>query len=255
MKKIIWNLAGFIWAIWGLVIFSISLIIVFPLFFILFAIEKKSEVKALKLSKFWGTTLLYFLLMRPKFYGKEKYSKTGTYVLIANHRSQLDIPVSVAAAKFLFKYLSKDELTKVPILGYVIGRLYITVSRGSREDRARSMRKMEDSVRNGTSVCIYPEGTRNKGSQLLNDFYDGAFRLAIQTKTPVAVLTIIGSGEALPPDKSFYLMPGKIIGYLSDPVPTENLTIKDLELLKQKVREIMLENLKKHYPGNKYPKI
>ena len=165
---------------------------------------------------------------------------------MCNHTSQLDIPLFARACVNTFRFLSKIEVTKIPLMGYIVKRIYITVDRKKREDRVRSVEKMKYSLlTESVSVVLFPEGTRNRTEQPLIDLKDGAFRLAIDTQLPIAVLTILNAKEFIPAGK-FELKPGTIRGIWSEPIETMGLTEKDVPMLKEKVRQLLLKNL-----GNK----
>ena len=167
------------------------------------------------------------------------------YVFVCNHRSQLDIPLFAIACKNTLRFLSKIEVTRLPLIGYVVKRLYITVDRKSKEDRAKSVLRMQDSLlKEKISVVLFPEGTRNRTSEPLIDFKDGAFRLAIDTQLPIAILTIFNSGEFSPANKFMQLKPGTLKASWTEPIPTENMTQDDIPRLKERVRERILEVLK-----------
>src|SRR5688500_11520050 len=80
-------------------------------------------------SRTWAKFLAVFLFLRLKVEGKEKIDPQQTYVFVANHRSQLDIPLYALACRNTFRFLAKEELTRIPLMGYVIKRLYLTVNR------------------------------------------------------------------------------------------------------------------------------
>ena len=141
----------------------------------------------------------------------ELLDKDQTYVFIANHRSQLDIPAYALATHHTIRFLAKEELTKIPLMGFIIRRLYIPVNRKDKEARAKSMENMDESIREGISVFICPEGTRNKGGEPLLPFRDGAFRLAIESQVSIATLVILYTEKLLSPMRPIELSPGKII--------------------------------------------
>lgn len=172
------------------------------------------------------------------------------YVFVCNHRSQLDIPLFARACVNTFRFLSKIEVTKLPLIGYVVKRLYITVDRKSKEDRAKSVLRMQDSLlKEKISVVLFPEGTRNRTTEPLIDFKDGAFRLAIETQLPIAILTILNSSGFSPANKFLQLKPGTLKAIWTEPIPTINMTQEDLPSLKEQIKQRILNVL----DANKQP--
>jgi 1-acyl-sn-glycerol-3-phosphate acyltransferase len=102
---------------------------------------------------------------------------------------------------------------------------------------------MKQVLHNGMHMCIYPEGTRNRSTDLLRPFYDGAFRLSKETNTPIIPAILTGTSEAMPMNKSFYLLPTKLTIEFLEPVEPETM---DVKTLKEKVHTIMLAVLEKH---------
>ena len=147
------------------------------------------------------------------------------------------------------KFIGKAEILKWPILGYLLKKLYIPVERDNKLGRAWSLEQLYIKAKEGASMVILPEGTCNMGPSLLKHFHDGAFRLAIDEKLPMAIMTIIGAGE-LWPRNQILIRPGKILVYWDYLEITEEFTsIEKLEALKDKVRTIMLTHLIQHYPS------
>jgi 1-acyl-sn-glycerol-3-phosphate acyltransferase len=105
------------------------------------------------------------------------------------------------------------------------------------------MERMTNSLKEGVSVFICPEGTRNKTEQPLLDFRDGAFRLAIASQLPLAVLTVNSTRNLLSPFKLLSLSPGTIECAWSHPIVTTGMTEGDLPRLKEMAKESMLKNL------------
>ncbi len=163
--------------------------------------------------------------------------------LCRHHRSMLDIPAYALASKNTFRFLSKAELARIPVLGFIIRNLYITVDRKNKNDRARSMEAMLQSLRDGVSIFICPEGTRNKTTAPLLEFRDGAFRTAIAAQVPLAVLTVKNAENLLSPLRPIELRPGTVELIWSNPIPTKGMTMDDLEKLKAMARALMISNL------------
>jgi 1-acyl-sn-glycerol-3-phosphate acyltransferase len=104
---------------------------------------------------------------------------------------------------------------------------------------------MQNSLRENIGIFICPEGTRNKTKEPLLDFRDGAFRLAIQAQTPLAVMTIVNSGKLLSPNRPIELAPGTIHCIWSEPISTIGMTEYDVPALREKARAIMIDTLKR----------
>jgi len=238
----------FIWALWGFVVFIHSLIIVTILYAVIFISKgKKADITAHRLSRAWGWYLLFLFGIRLKVYGKENLNPETAYIFISNHQSQLDIPVASRTTANTFKFLAKEELTKIPLLGYIIKRLYITVGRDNWRDRALSMKKMQESLDKGVSVWIYPEGTRNKTDKPLGELFPGAFQLAAHTGRPIAVCTITGTGKLLPPGELFLMRPGLVKCYWEIPFTILGKSTADVNSAMEKVKGMMEGRLREGY--------
>lgn len=143
----------------------------------------------------------------------------------------------------LFKFLSKKELTKIPFFGYIITNLCILIDRTRKDSRAAGVKAMEEALAEGMSITIYPEGTRNRTSKPLKSMYDGAFRLAINTQTPIMVQTLLNASSLTDPLRKLDLSAGIITAIWDAPVETKGMTLDDVEKLKEQVRQIMLAHL------------
>lgn len=240
--EIIYLLLGII----SLLVFALSMLFVFPVYFIIFSFWKKEKAPhvAHRFSRMWAKVLFTILPLRLRISGGEKINRNKTYVFVASHSSQLDIPVYALSCKNTMRFLAKAELTKIPIMGYVIRRLYLSVDRKDKNDRSKSMAAMMQSLKDGISVFLCPEGTRNRTQKPLLDFRDGAFRLAIESQTPVAVLTVLGARERNSPKNPVSLRPGIIYAVWDEPIETKGMTQDDVPLLKQMAYDLMLNNIK-----------
>ncbi len=244
MKSIIRILSLF-FSLYAFLVFLATLLIIVPGYFLIFNLcdKRKAPHVAHALSQVWAKTLLVLFFVRGKVKGKELIDQSQTYVFMANHRSMLDIPLFAVACKNTFRFLSKAELAKIPLMGYVIKKLYITVLRSDKNARSKSMDAMKSSIDEGISVFLCPEGTRNKTQKPLLDFHDGAFRLAVKTQKPIAVLTVTDTDKLLSPKGMIVLKPGFIHAHWSKPVITTGMTEEDIPQLKETCRQLMLKIL------------
>jgi 1-acyl-sn-glycerol-3-phosphate acyltransferase len=242
LKLLLYNLFG----CYCLIPFLLSFFVVIPLYFLLFSLGgPDAPHRAHRVSRAWAWFLLTAFFIRVKIRNAELIDSNKEYVFVANHLSVLDIPLYAVSCQNTFRFLSKAELAKIPFLGYVIRRLYITVNRSDKADRGRSIEKMKDSLKEGISVFLAPEGTRNKTSAPLLPFKDGAFLLAVQSGIPIAVLTVVNTNRLLSPKHPLALKPGTLIAEWSEPILTAGMTEKDIPALKEMVRNKMLAILKK----------
>ena len=142
-----------------------------------------------------------------------------------------------------FRVLGKYELSKIPVFGYIYRNAAVTVDRSSAENRARSVLQLKAIIRKGISIIIYPEGTFNMTHQPLKEFFDGAFKIAIETQTPIKPVLLLDTYDRLNYKSILSLTPGRSRSVFLDEIPVEGLTIDDVQLLKEKVYNIMEKKL------------
>jgi len=169
------------------------------------------------------------------------------YVFVFNHLSYLDIPVLMKAIPTqYFRILGKAELSKIPIFGFLYKNAVISVDRSNVANRAKSVQQLKAFLRKGISIVLSPEGTFNMTHKPLKDFYDGAFKVALETQTPIMPILFLDVYDRLNYSSVFSLNPGKCrIVYLEE-VLVEGLTIDDVKMLKEKVYKKMEEGLIKY---------
>ncbi|MEO6734383.1 MAG: lysophospholipid acyltransferase family protein [Ferruginibacter sp.] len=173
------------------------------------------------------------------------HDRNKSYVFIFNHISYMDIPVIMKAIrKQHFRILGKSEMAKIPVFGFFYKNAVVMVDRSSAEKRARSVQKLKAVIRKGISIVIAPEGTFNMTTKPLKDFYDGAFKIAIETQTPLKPILFLDSYDRLNHQSIFSLMPGKSRAVYLEEISVKGLTPKDVIVLKEKVYNLMEEKLK-----------
>lgn len=242
-----------LYGIYAMLFFVALLLPMTLLYVIVFLVVPKKRAPFIAhryLSRNWARILHFFFILPVHVRNRDYIDPEKTYVFVANHQSQLDIPLYALACQNTFRFLAKAELTKIPLMGFIIKRLYLTVNRADRADRNRSIEVMRRSLDEGISVFLCPEGTRNRHKEPpLLDFRDGAFRLAIFTQTPVAVLTVLNTGDKLSPLRPIELAPGTLHAIWDKPIETKGMTIDDLPALKEKVRAMMIAHLEAYRSG------
>ena len=238
----------FIFSIYASVVFMFWIFIAYIvyLFTILFFGKKKDKEFLIFLYRFIGKTITTMSLLRVVPQVHLNIDHTESYVVVSNHQTMMDIPANVAGApqEVLFKFLGKQEADRLPFFGYLINRLCILVDRKSEESRKKSYLKMKHEMAQGYSILIYPEGTRNRTNEPVKEFYDGAFRLAIEMQKPILVNTLVGIRALNPPTGFFTYLPGKVYSHWDGAISTTGLSLEDIPELKKKVAEIMTQRLR-----------
>ena len=175
--------------------------------------------------------------------GREHFEKGNNYIVVFNHNSLLDIPLSCPYVPGANKTIAKKSFAGIPLFGWYYRKGSVLVDRKSETSRRQSFEEMKEVLHKGMHMCIYPEGTRNRTTEPLKKFYDGAFKLAVETKTAVIPTLIFNTKKALPANKPFYFLPHQLEMHFLEPVPTDNHTA---EQLKEKVFAIMKEYYVRH---------
>lgn len=129
--------------------------------------------------------------------GLENIDKKKTYVIVANHQSMADIIV-LYQIKTQFKWVAKESLFKLPFVGWCMSLAkHIKLERGDFSSIKKIYREAAEWLRKGMSVLFFPEGTRS-GNGEMNEFQNGAFKLAIKEKKPVLPIFLEGTHGAIP---------------------------------------------------------
>lgn len=156
------------------------------------------------------------------------------YMVVANHESFVDI-LLISHLPFEMKWLSKSEFFKFPLVGWMMRMAGdIRLDRGDRKSALKVLGEMRDRLDKRVSVMVFPEGTRSASGEL-GEFFDGAFRVAIQAGVPVLPLAVVGTREALiKHDWRFGDSVAEV--RVLDPIPTEGLTKRDTAALRDQAR-------------------
>jgi 1-acyl-sn-glycerol-3-phosphate acyltransferase len=182
--------------------------------------------------------------------GKKNFKKGENYIVVINHNSFMDIPVSSPWIPGPNKTLAKIEMSKVPLFGVIYKAGSILVDRKKESSRRESFSRMQETLDMGIHLCLYPEGTRNKGGQPMQPFFDGAFITAIKSQRPVMPGVIFNTGKILPANKKAWARPMPIHFHFLEPVPTTGLTLDNVTELKNRVYHIMETYYVTHQKGN-----
>ena len=240
------NIFGRIWAAWGAIVFILTMLIfLIPFFsFIYFQKEPKKTNRFISYSRIWMDIFLGLIGCPLRIQGREYFQKGKTYIVVCNHNSLIDVPVSSPGIPGGNKTIAKAEMAKIPLFGLIYKTGSILVDRKSEKSRRDSFIKMAEVLEMGLHMCIYPEGTRNKTAEPLKTFHDGAFRLALSSGHSIIPMVIFNSRRANPSDKTFYLMPVRLyMDFLPVISPLQGETV---EQFKGRVFDTMKVYIQQH---------
>jgi 1-acyl-sn-glycerol-3-phosphate acyltransferase len=245
LKKI----GGHIYAVYMLLVFIATMLVVWlPIWLISFYKEPTRAKLLHKIFRGWMGVYMPLIFCPVSRRGKEHFQKGQNYVVVINHNSFMDIPVSSPWIPGPNKTLAKMEIAKVPLFGIIYKTGSILVDRKKEGSRRESFSKMQETLEMGIHLCLYPEGTRNKTDQPMQPFFDGAFITAIKAQKPVMPGVIFNTGVILPHNKKMWATPRRVGIHFLEPIPTKGMTVNDAGALKQKVHDIM----QSYYITNQY---
>jgi 1-acyl-sn-glycerol-3-phosphate acyltransferase len=229
-----------LFSIYAFALFIFFLLLIFPLVLLASLYGKiRGGNFIYGISRCWAMAWLPLAGIWVRRMGLESKPEGRRYIYIANHNSYLDIPMMVRTIPLPFRALGKSEMARIPVFGYMYRCAAVMVRRDSVEDRARSVRILKSVLQKGISIFIFPEGTFNTGSQPMKSFYDGAFRIALETATPIKPVIFPDTLDRLHFRSILSLSPGVCRAVFLPEIPVEGLGLKDLPGLRQRAFEAM----------------
>ncbi len=181
---------------------------------------------------FWARLTAYAAFMRIKVSGRNNIDPKQSYVVVVNHQSVMDIIALYGWLGIDFRWVMKQEIRKVPFLGYACYRVgHVYIDRKNQAAAIQSLEAAKERVHSGTSVLFFPEGTRTSSSAL-KPFKKGAFKMALDLGLPILPITLSGTDHVMP-TKSLDLMPGKVDMVVHPAISTEGMTEENIEELMQ----------------------
>lgn len=203
-----------------------------------------------KVIRLWAKSWFFLVGIRHKIIYEVPHNKNKQYVFVSNHKSYMDAPTIGLSILQPFRVLGQYETSSIPLLGYIWRKCVIMVKRGEQGSRVESVRRLKSEISKGLSIFLFPEGKFNTSDEVLSSFFDGAFRIAIQTQTPIKPILLLDANDRLNSENWFGLNPGVNRVVYLDEVNVFGLTTKDIPYLKEKVFLIMKESLITHQYRN-----
>lgn len=235
-----------LYRIWFYVLVAIPIIVLFPILLISISREKWYPF-FFKLARFWAKFILIGMGFNYKIIKEEVPNPKRSYMFIANHTSMTDIMLMLVAVKNPFVFVGKKELANIPLFGFFYKRTCILVDRSSAKSRQAVFLRAQKRLKQGLSICIFPEGGVPEEHVVLDEFKDGAFRLAINHEIPIVPLTFYDNKKRF--SYTFFSGgPGVMRAKIHQFLQTKSLKIEDTKALNQKSRAIILSELNKNLP-------
>lgn len=204
------NILGRLFTVWGGIVFIGSMLVFMPAVWISGMLaEPKSTAIFIRICRSWMAVFFTLAGVRLTIKGRDAFKKGENYIVVCNHNSLMDVPLTSPGIPGANKTIAKVEMAKIPVFGIIYKRGSVLLDRKSDASRRDSYLAMKGVLEQGMHMCIYPEGTRNKTDNPLKSFHDGAFRLSFDTGKKIIPCLIKGTREMLPHNKSFFFWPGK----------------------------------------------
>ena len=187
----------------------------------------------------WAKVILWICGIKVDVGGREHMEGSVPRIYMSNHQSYFDIFVLLGHLPANFKFILKQELLKIPLLGFAMKRArYIAIDRGDPRKALKSMNEAARKIRNGASVLIFPEGTRSEDGRL-QPFKRGGFHLALKSGCEIVPLGIIKSRDIVPKG-SLNIKKGMIGMNIGKPIPVKDYSKRERDQLITHVREEMI---------------
>ena len=239
--KFIKQTLQFIFSIYAFIIFVAVMLLLFPFVIVASFFGKvKGGNMIYNLCRLWADIALFFWGMFHRNIYEAQPAKDHPVIYVFNHISYMDIPFLMKAFRgHPIRVLGKAEMAGIPIFGYIYRNSVVMVNRESEAGRIKSVQELKQVLAKNISVVIAPEGTFNMTGKPLKEFYNGAFKIAIEMNIPVQPVLLLDGYDRMKYHSLFSVTPGKSRAvFLPEIAPG-----KDAALLKQQVYDEMEDAL------------
>lgn len=231
-----------LYRIWFYLLVAIPILLFSPLLLLTTLSETTYKQFYWLARNIWAKAILFGMGCPPKITWGQKMQRNKSYMLIANHTSMLDIMLMLYVSKNPFVFVGKQELAKIPVFGFFYKRVCILVDRNNPKSRTAVYRSVRKRLEGGLSICIFPEGGVPEKDVVLDDFKDGAFRMAIIHNIPIVPITFLDCKKRLP-WPFFSGSPGKLRVKVHPFVETGILGTEDTITIREETRALILNDL------------
>ncbi len=194
-----------------------------------------------KIARIWARSILTVSRVPVRVSGLSNIEPGQSYIYMANHQSNFDIPVLLGYLPVQFRWLAKAELFKIPVFGRaMLGAGYVKIDRFNRESAFKSIEEAAQRMKNGVSVMIFPEGTRSRDGKI-RPFKKGGFVMAVDSGIPIVPVILKGT-RSIMAKSSLRIKRGAVEMHIAKPIPTAGYSRETKEGLMEQVRKVICEN-------------
>ncbi len=236
------NVGHVLYRVWFYILVAVPILLFFPILLLLTLSELTYPHFFWLARNFWARPILYGMGCFPKIEREQRMEKGKSYMLVANHTSMLDIMLMLVVSRNPFVFVGKKELVKIPVFGFFYKRVCIMVDRDNIKSRTGVYRRAQRRLNQGLSICIFPEGGVPDEHVVLDEFKDGAFKMAIAHKIPIVPITFYNNKKRFP-FTFFSGGPGRIRAKVHQFFETGILAEDDKSTIREEVREVILKEL------------
>jgi 1-acyl-sn-glycerol-3-phosphate acyltransferase len=231
-----------LWRVWFYFLMGSIIIVMFPFLFV--SILKESWYPYFfRLARIWAKGILFGMGFYRKVVVDQEIIPHQSYMFVANHTSMTDIMLMLAVVKNPFVFVGKKELVKIPLFGFFYKRTCILVDRDNPKSRLEVFDRAQKRINQGLSICIFPEGkVPDDESVVLDEFKDGAFRLAIEHQLPIVPL-VFADNKARLSYTFFSGSPGKMRVRILPFIETASKTLDDRKIVREQARTVIYNEL------------
>ena len=231
-----------LWRIWFYILMIVPIVIMLP-FLLIFTSSEKFYPQFFICARIWAKTIIYGMGFSIKMQADELPEEHKSYMLVANHTSMLDIMLMLAVIKQPFVFIGKKELSKIPVFGFFYRRTCILVDRKNQRSGKAAFEEAQRRLNQENSVCIFPEGgVPDDQSIILDNFKDGAFRLAIEHQIPIVPITFHDNKKRF----SYKILsggPGRLRVKIHSFIDTKELELTCRKELKDRTYNVLFDEL------------
>lgn len=230
-----------VWRIWFYVMMAVPILAMLP-FLVVSILKEKWYPYFFVMARIWAKCILFGMGFYYSVEKEQELAAQKSYMLVANHTSMADIMLMLAITKNPFVFVGKKELVKIPLFGFFYKRTCILVDRGNSRSRSEVFDRAQKKINQGYSICIFPEGGVPREEIVLDEFKDGAFRLAIEHELTIVPMAFADNKKRF----SFTFLsgsPGIMRVKIHKFVETKGKTLDDKKEVREQVRDVIYKQL------------